>query len=120
MNKAGASIDIDSFPLPFVITAADGTVQAANTAAAAMFAGPVVGGSVDDFFPEEDDAYRLLLGAAARGSYRMPVQGRRANGVPFTAHAVAKLLDDGSLTFTLRELTGDDLVEISARWFTPA
>jgi diguanylate cyclase (GGDEF)-like protein/PAS domain S-box-containing protein len=114
------SVELDAFPLPVVVADPDGIVASANAGAAALFGGPITGRTVSSLFPEELDAHPLLLEVAATPGRRVPIHGRRGNGVPFTSNAIANLDSDGRLVFTLRELSGDDLVEASAQLFHAA
>ena len=113
-------IEIDAFPLPVVVADPDGTVAAANGGAAALFGGPIAGRTVSSLFPDEPDAHSFLIDVAASPGRRVPIHGKRANGVPFTSNAIAGHDSKGRLVFTLRELSGDDLIEASAQLFHAA
>ena len=93
--------DVALLPDAALVLDAHGRVLAASPPAAAMFAVEPAGRELTALIPEPG---RLWEAVATRTTALVPLEGRRASGVPFALDASVGLLADGSVVCVLREL----------------
>ncbi|HEY6886603.1 MAG TPA: PAS domain-containing protein, partial [Solirubrobacter sp.] len=93
--------DVALLPDAALLLDPGGRVLSANPPAAAMFAVEPVGRELTALIP---DARRLWDAVAAKATGLIPLEGRRANGVPFALDASVGRQADGSVVCLLREL----------------
>ena len=82
-----------------------GDVTSASPPAAAMFGQDPVGATLRSLIPEPSRLWSAVEGLAPGATVApIPLEGRRANCVPFALDASVRVLDDGGLLCLLREL----------------
>jgi diguanylate cyclase (GGDEF)-like protein/PAS domain S-box-containing protein len=88
-----------------LVVTPDGHIVSANAGAATMFGRDPAGGTIAAAIPDPARLWRAVDGLAPGASVSpIPLEGRRANGVPFALDASVSVLEDGRLLCLLREL----------------
>ena len=92
-------------PEPAVLLDAAGRVRGASPPAHEMFRRDPTGCALADLIPEHARLWIALEGLSAGAHVSaVPLEGRRADGVPFALDVSVRLLDDGGALCVLREL----------------
>jgi diguanylate cyclase (GGDEF)-like protein/PAS domain S-box-containing protein len=92
-------------PESALVLASHGAVLATSPVTATMFRRDPLGGDITDIIAFPERLWEAVEGLVP-GSHlpAVPLEGRRADGVPFALDASVRVLDDGALLCVLREL----------------
>src|SRR4051812_18980749 len=92
-------------PQPALIVSPDGAVTAANLPAGDLFRCDPIGCELIALVPQPARLWAAVEGLEPGAHLPLvPLEGRRADGVPFALDASVRVLDDGALLCLLREL----------------
>src|SRR3954454_18409634 len=92
-------------PQPALIVTPEGVIAAASPPATDCFRCDPAGRELTALVPDPARLWAAVDGLAAGAHIPLvPLEGRRADGVPFALDASVRVLDDGALLCLLREL----------------